>query len=192
VGGVCRAWFWAGVCRAWLWAGVCLDDVIFSVLFAQPLIARPCHIPLFPPIFPFGPQVLISGFGRKGHAVGDIPGVRFKVRPPVHSLPTVPRQLARPVSVRVRQQILLWYTGRYTSISVARRTALFTLHAALVGQPANAVVSPATHTHAHARPVCAGRQGSQRVASRPLQGEEGQAPVLKRPGTATIIPLSDE
>jgi small subunit ribosomal protein S23e len=24
-------------------------------------------------------QVLISGFGRKGHAVGDIPGVRFKV-----------------------------------------------------------------------------------------------------------------
>lgn len=25
-------------------------------------------------------QVLVSGFGRKGHAVGDIPGVRFKVR----------------------------------------------------------------------------------------------------------------
>lgn len=24
-------------------------------------------------------QVLVSGFGRKGHAVGDIPGVRFKV-----------------------------------------------------------------------------------------------------------------
>eukprot|EP01029_Cantina_marsupialis_P002214 TRINITY_DN1200_c0_g1_i1.p1 TRINITY_DN1200_c0_g1~~TRINITY_DN1200_c0_g1_i1.p1 ORF type:complete len:146 (+),score=32.51 TRINITY_DN1200_c0_g1_i1:39-476(+) len=24
-------------------------------------------------------QVLIAGFGRKGHAVGDIPGVRFKV-----------------------------------------------------------------------------------------------------------------
>ena len=23
-------------------------------------------------------RVLISGFGRKGHAVGDIPGVRFK------------------------------------------------------------------------------------------------------------------
>merc|ERR1712189_169807 len=23
--------------------------------------------------------VLVSGFGRKGHAVGDIPGVRFKV-----------------------------------------------------------------------------------------------------------------
>jgi small subunit ribosomal protein S23e len=23
--------------------------------------------------------VLIAGFGRKGHAVGDIPGVRFKV-----------------------------------------------------------------------------------------------------------------
>lgn len=25
-------------------------------------------------------EVLIAGFGRKGHAVGDIPGVRFKVR----------------------------------------------------------------------------------------------------------------
>jgi len=24
-------------------------------------------------------RVLISGFGRRGHAVGDIPGVRFKV-----------------------------------------------------------------------------------------------------------------
>lgn len=23
--------------------------------------------------------MLISGFGRRGHAVGDIPGVRFKV-----------------------------------------------------------------------------------------------------------------
>lgn len=24
-------------------------------------------------------EVLVSGFGRSGHAVGDIPGVRFKV-----------------------------------------------------------------------------------------------------------------
>lgn len=24
-------------------------------------------------------EVLIAGFGRKGHAVGDMPGVRFKV-----------------------------------------------------------------------------------------------------------------
>jgi ribosomal protein S12 len=24
-------------------------------------------------------EVLIAGFGRRGHAVGDIPGVRFKV-----------------------------------------------------------------------------------------------------------------
>merc|ERR1711934_1125953 len=24
-------------------------------------------------------EVLVSGFGRRGHAVGDIPGVRFKV-----------------------------------------------------------------------------------------------------------------
>ncbi|OEL37605.1 hypothetical protein BAE44_0001375 [Dichanthelium oligosanthes] len=27
----------------------------------------------------FQDEVLIAGFGRKGHAVGDIPGVRFKV-----------------------------------------------------------------------------------------------------------------
>lgn len=24
-------------------------------------------------------QVLVAGFGRSGHAVGDIPGVRFKI-----------------------------------------------------------------------------------------------------------------
>lgn len=29
-------------------------------------------------------EVLVAGFGRKGHAVGDIPGVRFKVRPCAH------------------------------------------------------------------------------------------------------------
>ena len=29
--------------------------------------------------FPLQDEVLIAGFGRKGHAVGDIPGVRFKV-----------------------------------------------------------------------------------------------------------------
>lgn len=29
---------------------------------------------------PLQDEVLIAGFGRRGHAVGDIPGVRFKVR----------------------------------------------------------------------------------------------------------------
>ena len=24
-------------------------------------------------------EVLVSGFGRSGHAVGDIPGIRFKI-----------------------------------------------------------------------------------------------------------------
>ena len=24
-------------------------------------------------------EVMVAGFGRKGHAVGDIPGVRFKI-----------------------------------------------------------------------------------------------------------------
>jgi ribosomal protein S12 len=28
--------------------------------------------------FPSQDEVLIAGFGRRGHAVGDIPGVRFK------------------------------------------------------------------------------------------------------------------
>ncbi len=28
-------------------------------------------------------EVLIAGFGRRGHAVGDIPGVRFKVQHPI-------------------------------------------------------------------------------------------------------------
>jgi ribosomal protein S12 len=31
-------------------------------------------------------EVLIAGFGRRGHAVGDIPGVRFKVRT-VYNMP---------------------------------------------------------------------------------------------------------
>ena len=30
-------------------------------------------------LFVMQDEVLIAGFGRKGHAVGDIPGVRFKV-----------------------------------------------------------------------------------------------------------------
>ncbi|KAL0409881.1 UNVERIFIED_CONTAM: 40S ribosomal protein S23 [Sesamum latifolium] len=32
-----------------------------------------------PHLFRTMDEVLIAGFGRKGHAVGDIPGVRFKV-----------------------------------------------------------------------------------------------------------------
>ena len=30
-------------------------------------------------LFQENDEVLVAGFGRKGHAVGDIPGVRFKV-----------------------------------------------------------------------------------------------------------------
>ena len=30
-------------------------------------------------VFALQDEVLIAGFGRRGHAVGDIPGVRFKV-----------------------------------------------------------------------------------------------------------------
>jgi ribosomal protein S12 len=40
----------------------------------------PCsHTPTHPSIHESQDEVLISGFGRRGHAVGDIPGVRFKV-----------------------------------------------------------------------------------------------------------------
>jgi hypothetical protein len=42
---------------------------------------RPIN-PLPPPPphpHPTQDEVLIAGFGRRGHAVGDIPGVRFKV-----------------------------------------------------------------------------------------------------------------
>ena len=32
-------------------------------------------------------EVLIAGFGRRGHAVGDIPGVRFKARLMLRTVP---------------------------------------------------------------------------------------------------------
>ena len=38
---------------------------------------RPAHLASSP--LPLQDEVLIAGFGRRGHAVGDIPGVRFKV-----------------------------------------------------------------------------------------------------------------
>jgi small subunit ribosomal protein S23e len=45
-----------------------------SSLFLSP------SLPLLPPQHhQQQDEVLISGFGRRGHAVGDIPGVRFKV-----------------------------------------------------------------------------------------------------------------
>ena len=37
-----------------------------------------CMVPIVSLLFQ--DEVLIAGFGRRGHAVGDIPGVRFKVR----------------------------------------------------------------------------------------------------------------
>uniref|UniRef100_A0A804LYH2 Uncharacterized protein n=1 Tax=Zea mays TaxID=4577 RepID=A0A804LYH2_MAIZE len=41
-----------------------------------PKLLGPTH---FPSDMRSPDEVLIAGFGRKGHAVGDIPGVRFKV-----------------------------------------------------------------------------------------------------------------
>lgn len=59
------------------WGGVQL--VCWEVLGARfvpgcGLTACPC-----PVVSQENDEVLVAGFGRKGHAVGDIPGVRFKV-----------------------------------------------------------------------------------------------------------------
>ena len=36
-------------------------------------------IPLTLPFLLYQDEVLVAGFGRSGHAKGDIPGVRFKI-----------------------------------------------------------------------------------------------------------------
>lgn len=49
-----------------------------------------------PSLLPLQDEVLIAGFGRRGHAVGDIPGVRFKVRPPTAAAaPAAPAAVGR-------------------------------------------------------------------------------------------------
>ncbi len=63
----------------------CLNFVDENVrplfLFAFRVMFSVCVLLFFLDIFqyPFQDEVLIAGFGRRGHAVGDIPGVRFKV-----------------------------------------------------------------------------------------------------------------
>lgn len=47
----------------------CLNFVEVSYLF----------FPLLTLVLQENDEVLVSGFGRSGHAVGDIPGVRFKI-----------------------------------------------------------------------------------------------------------------
>lgn len=44
-----------------------------------PSLLRLTLAPPSPPPLWTQDEVLIAGFGRRGHAVGDIPGVRFKV-----------------------------------------------------------------------------------------------------------------
>lgn len=48
----------------------------------------PCHLAeVHTSMLRVQDEVLIAGFGRSGHAVGDIPGVRFKVGSKAFSLP---------------------------------------------------------------------------------------------------------
>lgn len=84
------------------WRGSCQQHRLFAACFGWPCAAAasathrsvrlrgggsPPHPgsqarlapPLTARLFPLQDEVLIAGFGRKGHAVGDIPGVRFKV-----------------------------------------------------------------------------------------------------------------
>ena len=71
----CSAWPCAAAASATDWSGSLRGGGApppppREARLAPPLIAR---------LFPLQDEVLIAGFGRKGHAVGDIPGVRFKV-----------------------------------------------------------------------------------------------------------------
>lgn len=45
------------------------------LLSLQYFLSAPSHLS----VLQENDEVLVAGFGRKGHAVGDIPGVRFKV-----------------------------------------------------------------------------------------------------------------
>ena len=49
-------------------------------------------------------EVTVSGFGRKGHSVGDIPGVRFKVPPPTNTI----IQLLKIVAVKGKSLLALF------------------------------------------------------------------------------------
>ena len=68
-------------------------------------------------------EVLIAGFGRKGHAVGDIPGVRFKVVK-VSGPSRSSRSTARAGShgpQRVEVSLMDFGRGRRAGIAIGRR-----------------------------------------------------------------------
>ena len=50
----------------------------YSIFSKQSLKAVICFWQIAE-LFQENDEVLVAGFGRKGHAVGDIPGVRFKI-----------------------------------------------------------------------------------------------------------------
>ena len=61
-------------CLNYIEENVRSDSLLFKLSIAFGLLIELCNS-----AFIFQDEVLIAGFGRKGHAVGDIPGVRFKV-----------------------------------------------------------------------------------------------------------------
>lgn len=54
--------------------------IVSSNHACTPLVARARGFKLLKQTCDAQDEVLIAGFGRRGHAVGDIPGVRFKAR----------------------------------------------------------------------------------------------------------------
>ncbi|KAG8078407.1 hypothetical protein GUJ93_ZPchr0007g3828 [Zizania palustris] len=58
----------------------CLNFIEENVISSSSTFLNECcHLYIYFLCHVIQDEVLIAGFGRKGHAVGDIPGVRFKV-----------------------------------------------------------------------------------------------------------------
>ncbi len=93
-------------------------------------------------------EVLIAGFGRSGHAKGDIPGVRFKVRNSLAGM---------------------------TLCAASRPASVTNVHCAYCRHSIACVVMVLVLRCCVATP---GVEGVWRVSARSLQGEEGEAPLI--------------
>jgi len=62
-----------------MYSRVCVRVTLELGTTVRPHITLSNNVVILLPVDPQD-EVLIAGFGRRGHAVGDIPGVRFKVR----------------------------------------------------------------------------------------------------------------
>ena len=118
-------------------------------------------------------EVLIAGFGRRGHAVGDIPGVRFKVR---------------------RGRSLSASCGCAASMPRRRRaTPRRRFLRRAFGRPTSTQNSQPTQRkhqtkHQTKQQQKTGRQGVGRVAAGALQEQEGEAALVN--GSREEAPLA--